>query len=229
MTKTAIAFLGLMIIASGAFAQPEAVISGKYFDFGLMPQDAVVCNYFWVRSIGTDTVKITGVKTGCACVAIPLEQDWIAPGDSLAVGVYWDTEKSTGKVGRYPYIFTNAAPDPLQVNMTGLVVIASDTTRPVTIIPNRWELSRYRQLAIDSLNFKLINHSDQTVAITRVSFPVEECEILMPDTIKAKATVSGYIKVRPEYIDKEFKGSITIMVDDGPKTRLTIPIRRKLY
>ena len=66
--------------------------------------------------------------------------------------------------------------------------------------------------------------------LTPVSYPVAECEVVLPDSVKSNSSVLGYIKLRPEYADQEFIRSVTLEITGPPnyERRVTIPIRRKI-
>lgn len=160
---------------------------------------------------------------------MPLERDELPPGDSMLVGFYWDTKNTMFKTGKYPYIFTNAQDEPYQVHLTGFCNPAPDSARPISISPFKVELLAHKQKTINQQEFVLTNHSNADIEFVLVSFPLKECEISLPEKISANSSATGYVKVKEEFLDKEFKRSITLMDRDNTETRITIPIRRKIY
>ncbi len=231
MRRTILLTLVLAVVLCGnTLSQPALEIPNNQFEFGLVLQKSTATHYFWFKSIGTDTLRILKIKTGCSCATMPLKQDWIAPGDSLLVGMFWDTQRRSGKIGRYPKVFTNAGPDPYQITLTGNAqTILCGKSSPISIIPFKWELSRVHERSIDSVAFVLHNNRENDLALEVLSFPVNECEVFLPDTLKAQSDNYGYVKVRSEYSDSEFVRSITFRLNDKDKTIYTIPIRRKVY
>lgn len=229
MKRLILLITAFSVIAGSLLAGPELTIENRKFFFGNMPQHSTVTHYFWFKSTGDDTLKITEIKTGCTCALMPLEKDVLPPGDSMLVGFYWETKNSLFKTGKYPYIFTNVQEDPFQVMLTGTCVQFPDSARPVSISPYKMELSVFSQKSIDSLSFKLTNHSNREIDYRLVSFPVEECEISFPEKLLPNSSATGYVKVKKEYLDKEFIRSITIMDENDQEQRITIPIRRKIY
>jgi hypothetical protein len=227
--RTAITALLFTILAAGVIADPGFEIPSRKFDFGVMPRGSTVAHYFWFKATGTDTVHIRAIKTGCACATMPLERDWLAPADSMLVGIYWDVGKRFGPCSQSPRVFTNAGPDPIYMILKGVSSTAPDSVRPVSIKPYRVELARTPSRNIDSVGFKLTNHSDDDVALKVVSYPVLECDVGLPDTLAAGASVDCFVKLKADYADSEFKRSITVELSDKKKTRFTIPIRRKFY
>ncbi len=218
-----------LVLSGSSIAQPGLKIPNDRFEMGTIPQYSVVTHSFWFTSTGSDTLVINEIKTPCGCSVASMERNWIPPGDSMLVTICWDVKKRVGPSGGYPYIYTNAGPDPLRVYMTGTIARSPDSTRPVTIKPFVLDVSKFKDHDIDSLRFKITNHSDTTFSVTPMSFNVDECDITLPDSVGARTSTWGTIKVKPEYLDKEFYKSITLLLNDQRETRITIPIKRKIY
>jgi hypothetical protein len=229
MKKLLIVVITVLITAALSYPQPRLVATAPTFDFGYTPQNVKLVHHFWFKSVGTDTLLINKIKTGCACAVMPLERDWLAPGDSMKVGIYWDIKRNLGKIERKARIFTNAGPDPVWLHLKGTVVHYPDSTRPISPKPFRFLLARSSHKDIDSLSFTLTNHSNQNLAVGFASFPPEEVELVLPDSVQALASSTGYVKLRSEFADTEFQTSVTLLMSDQGHTHITIPIGRKFY
>lgn len=216
-------------LAAASNAAEGLKVPESSFDFGLMPKGSVVKHFFWFKSTGTDTLRINKIVTGCTCALMPLQQDWLAPGDSMRVGITWETGARIGKIGRYPRAEFRDRTSPVHMSLTGLVMADPDSARPLHVKPYKFELSKTERLDLDSLSFVMTNKSDGKLSLRVVSYPVEECVYEFPQEIEGGASLTGFIKVRPEFRDQEFVSSITIEASDSRHTRLTIPIRRKFY
>ena len=221
--------LALIVFTAGAFCGPVLEITDKDFDFGVIPQDAEVSHHFWFKSTGDDTLVINEIKTGCSCLLMPIEKKVLAPGDSTLVGILWDVGKRMNATGVFPYIFTNASPDPYRLILSGRVLQTLQDYIPISFKPFRFNLTIFDKKSINEIKFTVKNSSDSDINIKLLSILPKECELKIPEKVKAKSEQSGYIKVKPEFIDKEFKSSITILCDDPKETRMTIPILRKIY
>jgi hypothetical protein len=223
----------LLVLAHGpASSEPLLEVPDRGFDFGDAPQKATLVHRFWFKSVGTDTVRIHDIKTGCDCAVPSLEKKWIAPNDSMEVTLYWDISKYQGSIARTPRVFSNAGQDPVKLRLSATASIAPGSARPLTVNPYKFELAKSSRKVIDSLSFLLANHSERDISIRLVSRPVEECELVLPDKIDALGSATGYILVKSEFRDKEFKASVTLLISDGDNRdaqRLTVPIRRKFY
>ena len=229
MSKLILSFLVLAAVGSSALAQPVLRVLDSEWDFGTTPQHSTVLHYFWFRSMGTDTVRINDIKTGCTCALMPLERDWIAPGDSLRVGIIWQTKRAIGAWNRYPRVFSNASEEPLKLVVEGSVVKSMEPARPVSLKPYKLEMARTSNLSLDSMSFGLTNHSSLDLSVKIVSSAMEQVELVLPEIVKAGAEATGWIKVKPEFMDVEFTTSVTMQFSNQEETRITLPVRRKFY
>jgi len=231
MRSTSWILLVVLLFWSGLSAQPKLEVPGGEFDFGYVPHSSTVVQQFWFKSVGTDTVKIERIRTGCDCATFSMEQDWLAPGDSMKVGFYWDSKRRVGPMNRKPTIYSNIEGTPYQLSFKGVCATYPDKYYPVTVKPYRFEFSVLPTLSIDSIEFKLINQSDTAFSITTVSYPMEECRLVIPEAVPPGKEVRGYAKINPEYLDREFKQSVTLQfnTEEGAHHRITIPIKRKIF
>ena len=229
LMKNIIILAIVMFASTQLSAQPKLEIVDGKFEFGMIPNNATVAQSFWFKSVGDDTLKITEIKTGCTCAIMPLEQDFILPGDSMKVRFLWNVGRRVFKIGRYPYIHTNAQVDPYRMAITGEVHRTLDSLKPVSVSPFKCELSKIKEKSIDELEFTLTNRTEDDLQVSIVSSSIEECIIEIPQSLAALGKVVCVIKVKDEFLDKEFKGSVTIQLDNSDNTRITIPYRRKIY
>ncbi len=225
----------LILVIFGAAAslsgQPRFEIAANRFSFGMVPQSATVANYFWFKSTGLDTVRISEIKTGCDCAHMPLPKDWLAPGDSMLVGFFWETEHKIGSAGRYPYIYWSEHEDPARLFLTADISLSPDSSRPLSIKPFKAELSRLGAKSIDSVVITFTNHMELPIVPRVVSVLTEEYTFVYPDTIPPNGTAKGVVTLNPAFADKEFTGSVTFeyAASAVENKRFTIPIRRKIY
>ncbi|MFC1475129.1 DUF1573 domain-containing protein [Candidatus Zixiibacteriota bacterium] len=221
--------LFVSIVALPLLAQPELEIVEPKFEFGYLPQHCTVSHYFWFKSVGDDTLVINDINTGCVCALVNLDKNRLAPGDSTLVGISWEIKNSLYNAARHPKISTNARPKPYYLELKGVILKSMDSLSPLSSSPYKLELTRYKEKSINEIEFELKNIADKEIEIFEMSYPIEECEITLPAKIPANSSAKGFIKVKPEYLDKEFMRSLTIAVAGFYKKRITIPIRRKFY
>ncbi|KAA3634181.1 MAG: DUF1573 domain-containing protein [Calditrichaeota bacterium] len=219
----------ICLCSTSLLAGPKLEISEQRFDFGAIPANSIVYKHFWFKSTGTDTLIINNIKTGCACALMETVKDTLPPGDSVKVGIEWKIGNKIFSVGRYPYIFTNASSDPYRIYLTGEAYKTLDKLQPVSLVPYKFELSKYKDDSVDEMKFTLTNHSDRSVQFKIVTELPKECEIKLPESIEPGSKGVGTVKVKKEYLDSEFTTSVTIVSVDNPDTKITIPIRRKIF
>ncbi len=219
----------LVLTPALALAQPQLEIPNDRFDFGLTPQRSTLVTDFWFKSTGDDTLRITRIKTGCSCVMMPLERDWLAPGDSMKVKIFWEITKEIGRSGKYPYIYTNIKERPFRVYMDCIAIRKPESTKVVTFSPFKFELAQIGEQSIDSIGFEMFNKFEYDVEAKVVSSEIEECDISLPEILPSNRVSTGYIRVKPAFRNQEFKRSLTVEFTDANDTRMTIPIRRKIY
>lgn len=209
--------------------QAELSTPVRAFDFGFMPPNLQLKHYFWIKSVGTDTVRIDDVKTGCACAVTSLEREWLAPGDSLELEVTWDVELMRGSILRAVRVFYNGFDRPLTMQLEGQVTHWPDSLYPLLVKPYRFEFGRTSQKDIDSIAFRIINKSNKETSVELLSKIPAECQLELPTTVPANSESTGYIKLKPEFRETEFKSCLTFLAPELSKTRVTVPIRRKIY
>ncbi len=231
MLKTTGILVAISVAAKLVSAEPKLEVDRRKFDFGLTSQNSTLVEFFWFKSVGTDTVKIRKITTGCDCATMPLERNMLPPGDSMSVGFFWKTYRKDGNTGRYPFVTTNEKGDPLQLSFTASVVDALDETRPLSFSPYKVELSKIGARSIDTVLLEMKNHGDKDLELRMSSSRFPECTILFPDTIKAGQTAHCTVILNAPYADQEFERSFTVFMQssDQATARFTIPVRRKIY
>jgi hypothetical protein len=55
---------GLSVLALSVSAAPQMKMMEDSFDFGYVPQNSKISHIFWLKSVGTDTLKILKVVPG---------------------------------------------------------------------------------------------------------------------------------------------------------------------
>jgi hypothetical protein len=64
MRKRILAAAFVVGLSRLAFAEPKIEILEPRWDFGHVPQQSVLTHDYWIKNIGTDTLKIVRVKPG---------------------------------------------------------------------------------------------------------------------------------------------------------------------
>ena len=51
-------------ISGGSYAAPKILVPETSWDFGHVPQNSTLTHDYWIKNIGTDTLKIIKVRPG---------------------------------------------------------------------------------------------------------------------------------------------------------------------
>ena len=199
--------------------------------FGSVPQFSKIYHHYWFRSVGTDTVVIDSINTGCSCVVHDADGLRIPPGDSAQVTIIWDIGRQMNMLGQATDIFYNHSIVPKNIGMRAFVRMDPQGNLPFTIVPYRFEFGQVpgSEISVDSVQFQVVNTFNHPINIKTVSDPLEGLNIVLPDSVAAKGKAYGYAKLGPQLSGKEFYYSVTFQISDEEKSRFTIPVRRKIY
>jgi len=223
-----VVFIIISLLSLSIPAQPVLKMTVENFDFGFTPQNAAVSYDFWLYSTGKDTLKITRVKTSCGCTKAPLEKDVLAPGDSTRLEIIFTTGRYKNKVRKSIYVTTNSDQVARQVVIMSNILIRPDSTYPVVIKPYKLNISQLSEKIRDELKFTITNVSDRDLKPFLVAYPQDLFEIKLPKEIKAGEKAEGVLKLKKANLNKGFKKSFTIELNDENKSRFTIPVVRNI-
>ena len=107
--------------AAKAVEGPKIQFAETNFDFGKAMQSTAVKHIFKFKNVGTDTLKITQVKTSCGCTAAESSKI-IAPQQDGQIQVTFNTGSNMGKVSKTVYVFSNDVDAPQRsVSIQGVV------------------------------------------------------------------------------------------------------------
>lgn len=94
-------------LASSAHAAPKLKFDSDKFDFGFTPEGLPVMHKYWAYNVGTDTLTISRVSPSCGCTSVPLTKNRLAPGDSVALELKFDTKRFKGQITKTAAVKTN--------------------------------------------------------------------------------------------------------------------------
>ena len=152
----------------------------------------------------------------------------LAVGDSTKLEVFFSTRSYSGWVTKRPRVLTNEkSPDSIHyVTIRTYVTSNPDATYyPIHISPATVNISQLSDILVDEAHCRIINVSDQPVAISVIAVPQDYLEVTAPGSIPAGDSAQMIIKVLPEAIEQSFSKSVTIEAGTD-SVRFTIPIRR---
>lgn len=203
-----------------ASAAPKLKIDSTHFDFGHTPEGLPVLHKYWAYNVGTDTLKIKRVRPSCGCTSVPLTKKELAPGDSVALELRFDTKRFKGQISKTAAVESNDPTHPeLQLQFTARVGL--------------WEgviVGNHSQIYLDTLGkteqtITLKNASTDNYRISVVSPPADFMAVeLSADEIPAKGEVSITFRQTPKAPVGEYNTSVTLRFMGPSPQNLSIPI-----
>ena len=221
----AISLMMLFSVASGA---PRLILEESEFDFGYVPQNALISHIFWLKSAGDDSLKILNVIPGCGCTKAPLEDSELAVGDSTRLEILFSTGHYSSRVTKSPRIETNEGPPHKSVRIVANVVTRPDSTYPITFKPYKLDISQFGEKVRDEMRFEITNVSEQNLEIGLVDRPEGLFSLELPSTLGAGQTATVVLRLHADAVETSFEKSITIELNDQQSSRFTIPVKRTL-
>jgi len=211
-------------------AAPAIEIAGPVFDFGKVTQHTDISHTFWIKSVGTDTLRILKVEPGCGCTKAPLRDSVLAPGDSTDLEIIFSTRSYRGYVSKKPYLETNIGDedeDRVFLKIQAELIPNPDDMTPIHLKPYQLDVSQFTQKPRRKAHFKIINVTDQTYEITPVDTSYKYFDVELPKKIGPGETVEGTVIVHDDALEKEFYQSITFELNDDGNSRFSLPVQRK--
>ena len=108
-------------------AQPKFnLIGGSTFDFGVL-YHGKAHKTLTIKNEGTDTLVISNVSSSCGCTGTLMSNERIAPGDSGALAITFDTQKAHGESKKTVSLETNDQKNPrVRISFTANVIPVVD-------------------------------------------------------------------------------------------------------
>ncbi len=214
-----------LLLATSSWAEDKFRINGGEFDFGQVTTNVTVTHQIWVHAVGTDTLRINSVKSGCGCLVVPQIQDTIPPGDSLPLVFYWQTRGSAGARSQSAYLYFDSIPFPYEIVLKGNVVTPDKLQASVSWSPVNVKLSGSPEVELSG-TFELTNRTAEKLSVS----PVESgpgIVLVLPDSVEAGKTIVGRITIGKDNAAVLYEGSVTIDLsgNQGEIIRVSIPMQ----
>ncbi len=230
MLKTNISFiLAAMFMfsaASSLVAGPKLYIPETTFNFGKVPQRATVSHTFWLISNGDDTLRITKVVPGCGCTKAPLMDSVLAPGDSTAISIYFDSKSYRGFVSKKPYFETNISDDKVYLQIHTEILPEPEQMRPIQLKPYILDVSQFSVKPRRRARAWIINESEEDLKLNILDDKEKSFAVILPESVKANDSAEIIITVNEDAIESEFNESFTFEISDEVRSRFSLPVKR---
>lgn len=215
----------LMCSLTTAFAGAKLDISSTTFDFGIIPQVGKVSHTYYMKSTGTDSLRILGIKPGCGCTKAPLEKEVVAPGDSTGVElIFTSSEAYRGKTQKTATVTCNDDErGSFLLRFSAQFNTVPDSAKPIQLAP--WSLEIAEGERARELSIAVKNVSDQPLTLKMASLPLGFLKVTLPATpIAPNQTAAIKVQVDPKCKANAFEKSFTLECSDDQTTHFTVPV-----
>ena len=216
----------VLAITSTAFAGPGISIADATFKFGKIPQRATVNHTFWLKSNGDETLRITEIVPGCGCTRAPLADSVLAPGDSAALVIQFDSKSYRGFVSKKPYLITNIGEDRIYLQIHSEIMPEPELMQPVKLKPYILDVSQFTVKPRTRARAWVINESASDLNLKIVDDIGKSFTVEFPDMVKANDSAEILVTVKKEAIETEFNESFTFEISDDLSSRFSLPVKR---
>jgi hypothetical protein len=231
MSKTLVVLLlaGLLVIGAGSIqASSKLVMSDTTYDFGYVPQNAHISHIFWLKSAGTDTLKIIKVTPGCGCTQTPIDKEALASKDSTRLEIIFNTGTYVGQVEKQPRVLANDTTAERIIHFQANVITRPDSTYPVVVNPYKLDISQFGEKQRTDIKFSVRSTATQPLKLTMVSTAPDFFTVDLPKVVEPGKSVDGVVKLTPLALGKDFEKSFTFQVGDERQSRFTVPVKRTM-
>lgn len=212
--------------ATALFSKPAFTVSERSFDFGKVAQKVVVNNTFWIKSTGTDTLRIFDIQPGCGCTRAPIDDSVLAPGDSTRLQVFFKTQRFKGNVVKKPSFRTNVNDEKVELMIKAEPLSKPETMTPILISPFKVDISQFSKKVRRKSSFTIKNLSNQDYNLTLLRISTDKFIVELPEKVLAGETVKGRVVLNESAIEENLEESFTFAINDKLNSHFTLPVKR---
>ncbi len=211
---------------SGAPDDMPLRLDENNFDFGFAPQNSLVSHTFWLFSTGTEALEIDSVVPDCGCTNVPLDRNIIPPGDSVALRVLFATNDYETRISLRTQVHyrTSEGAASKQVQIVCTVSENPDSQWPLLIKPYRIEWNSLPNREQNFESFSITNVSERDAILRLIDYRSDLFEISLPTRVQSDDSRVGTLSLHRTPFSGSVISSITIEVENGSRSRITIPI-----
>lgn len=120
-----IGFIALFFVLGfglAASAAPEISVGAPVYNFGAVIEGIAVVHTLVLKNVGDEPLTIGDVQVSCGCTTTSLSKSTLAPGESVELGVTFDSAGFGGKMVKNIYVESNDPSTPkLVLQLVGTV------------------------------------------------------------------------------------------------------------
>jgi hypothetical protein len=202
-------------------SRPKVEVIDRVHEFGFIPIGYEVVHYYKFYNSGSADLKVIKAIPNCDCSqAFPLDT-LIAPGDTSAIRVHFNTEQYYGATRRNVNLVTNDPDNPS---------VILEYTSNIGFMPRLFKVSPISLFFLKGnmgREVELINNSNVEVAYT---IETEEDSLFTLNSLKGSIKPESTIKLSVTPVLQLPKGThhsnfAVVFYTEGMKARITVPIK----
>jgi hypothetical protein len=193
---------------------PKIEAPAPAYDFGEVYRGIKVEHVFRVRNAGSDTLRITNVRSSCGCTVALMDKKILAPGGTAQVKASFDSERFAGFVEKSIYVESDDPEKPItKLTLTGKVKV------DLSVSPSRIYFSGLKAGERMERTLQLNNLSEQTITISEISSTVPQLKFEVAK-LKLKPGESTELKLYIDKVTRDMKltGNLTIFNSSQQKS-----------
>lgn len=154
---------------AAAQGEPQATVKSASWDFGYIPQKCEVSHQFYIYNSGSSPLSVAKIKADCSCTSVSKIDHPIAPGDSAAIVLTFNSGRYHGLAKKSAEITTNDPQTPVQrLRIVSTVVKDGEATGDITVSPDKLKIGM-NTVSVDSV--KITNNGSVNLALSLLHDP----------------------------------------------------------
>ncbi len=208
--KTKVFFIISLLVAFSPLlvAQPKfTLVEGTHFDFGDLYYGTAK-KILTIRNDGLDTLEISNVSASCGCTGTLMSNDHLAPHDSGALSITFNTKNIVGKAEKAVSLETND-PDHKKVRITfsANVIGILDLQPEYIYFQLKGDSAGTQNVTVKNRGTSDVNITSATTTMPNVKLslsrthlkPTEEATLTVTLSPAGKGTVKGNIELTTDH------------------------------
>jgi hypothetical protein len=223
MKKLLAAFVFLVSWPIISMAGPQLSLPEIHWDYGNVPQNAILTHGYWLKNTGDDTLRIFEVKPGCGCTSGTIQKKALAPDDSTVVELIFGTKTSKGRVSKNAKITCNdTSRASLTIDFAANIISDPDTISNIRFNPQQLTFSKDTtkcSVTVENLDSLQVNLVMAGLPLDGINAKVKNAAIKKGKTAKLEFEWKG---TPPEY-DTNHVLTFATGLPDKESARFSIP------
>lgn len=210
-----------LVLAAAAHAQPKIeAVGGTTMDMGSVYAGESIQKVAVIRNAGTDTLRIADIKAQCGCTATLMSDKVIAPNDTGALSITFNTAGQNGHRSKQVYVMSN---DPINPKLT--ITFSADVMTVLDINPKVLTFDKSRVDSVYTRTITIANPSQtEAVSILTVKSDLPDVKTsLMKNKLMPGEQTQLQVTVSPRK-SGTMNGKIELMTDHRKQQKFDIGV-----